>query len=263
VAGSRLSIVHCRLLQENLSMNQRTISMMQPYLFPYLGYFQLINAADIFVLGDDLQYTKESWINRNRILSGSEPKLISFPLRKDHFNARINERVFSPDFAQEKERLLRVIANAYCKAPQRKQVMALLEEIFKSDEMNMAKFAESSLKSICEYLGIRTPMVTASSLGLERDIDKQDRVIATARMFESSICINPIGGVELYDPSYFHDHHITLKFHRMHEISYSQGKHPFVPSLSIIDVIMFNDISAVRDMLTQFSLLSKPVEMVG
>lgn len=244
-------------------MSKHTISMMQPYLFPYLGYFQLIHAADVFVLGDDLQYTKESWINRNRILSDGRPRLITFPLKKDHFNTRINERIFSPDFVEEKKRLLRIIFNAYARAPQKKPVMALLEKIFDSSEMNLAKFAEISIKSICEYLGIRTPLVTASGLGLKKEMDRQDRVIATARLFNSAVCINPIGGIELYDVSYFCDHQVTLKFHRMDDIVYSQGKNQFVPSLSVIDVMMFNEIDDIRDMLVQFSLLNMPTKMVA
>lgn len=242
-------------------MSERTISMMQPYLFPYLGYFQLIYASDVFVLGDDLQYTKESWINRNRILSNSGPKLISFPLKKDHFNARIGQRVFSDNIDEEKKRLLKQIANTYARAPLKKPVIALLEKIFDSKEMNLAKFAEMSLKSICSYLGIGTHFVNSSELGLKPDMDKQDRVITTAKLFNSKICINPIGGIKLYDVAYFLDHQLTLKFHRMNDIVYSQGGKEFFPSLSVIDVMMFNDVSTIRDMLAQFSLLSHETEL--
>lgn len=244
-------------------MSQHTISMMQPYLFPYLGYFQLIAAADVFVLGDDLQYTKESWINRNRILFEGKPRLISFPLKKDHFEARINERSFSSEFDEEKQKLLRIIFNAYARAPNRKPVIKFLERIFSSDETNLAKFAEMSIKSVCAYLEIDTPVVAASTLGMKREIDRQDRVIETAKLFNSAICINPIGGTELYDVSYFRDHHITLKFHRMHDIAYLQGENQFVSNLSVIDVMMFNDVSEIRAMLPQFSLLSTPEKMVA
>lgn len=107
----------------------RTVSMMQPYLFPYLGYFQLIALSDVFVLGDDLQYVKGSWMNRNRVLVNGQPKLITFPLRKGHQTEQIRERWLCDDFDREAEALMKMLERCYAKAPQRDTVLPLIRSI--------------------------------------------------------------------------------------------------------------------------------------
>ena len=228
--------------------------MMQPYLFPYLGYFQLISAVDVFVLGDDLQYEKESWINRNRILIEGQDKLITFPLKKGNHCLRINERVLSDDFSKVSDKLLRIISNAYVKAPCFKEVFPFLEEVIKFPESNLAKYAENSIRSICNYLGITTTIIPASDLSIENVIDKQDRIIKTAKKINAQICINLIGGMNLYDQHYFREHGIELKFHQMGNVEYKQFNNDFVPFLSIIDVLMFNEVWEVKEKLSHYTL---------
>lgn len=233
----------------------KKIGMMQPYLFPYLGYFQLISAVDVFVLGDDLQYVKESWINRNRILMNGKDKLISFPLKKGAYLSKINERVLSDDFQAEMDKLLRVLYAAYAKAPFYKQVIPFLEEVIRHPEQNFAKYTENSIRRICEYLDIKTPIVVASELCIDDVSDKQDRVIKTAKKLGGDVYINFIGGVSLYDFDMFEAHGLTLKFHKLNDISYRQFSNEFVPLLSIIDVLMFNEVQEVRRKLSCYSLL--------
>lgn len=235
-------------------MNKK-VGMMQPYLFPYLGYFQLISAVDAFVLGDDLQYVKESWINRNRILMNGQPRLISFPLKKGKHLSKINERIFSDDFSSEMDKLTRVLYSAYSKAPRYRQFMPFLEEVIRHPEPNLAKYAENSIRKICAYLNINTPIFVASDLEIHDVVDKQDRVVRTAKKLECDIYINFIGGVSLYDFEYFSQNGLQLKFHRINDISYPQFGDKFVPLLSIIDVLMFNDIEEVQRMLSCYSLI--------
>lgn len=231
---------------------------MQPYLFPYLGYFQLVAAVDEFVLGDNLQYVKESWINRNRILMNGEGKLITFPLKKGTMHSRINERFFCDGFSKETDKLLRVLFAAYAKAPYYKKVFPFFKELIKHPETNLAKYAENSIRRICEYLDIKTPIHLASELSVNEVLDKQDRVVKTAKKLGGDVYINFIGGVELYDFDYFEKHGIQLKFHRINDITYPQFRNEFVPLLSIIDVLMFNDVSEVRRKLSCYSLLDNP-----
>lgn len=231
------------------------VGMMQPYLFPYLGYFQLISAVDIFVLGDNLQYVKESWINRNRILMNGKERRITFPLKKRHHFSKINERVFSDDFFAETDKLLRVLDSAYSKAPCYKNVIPLLEDIIKYPELNLAKYAENSIKRICEYLEITTPIVNASDLAITDVMDKQDRVIKTAKKLNACVYVNFIGGVDLYDFDLMKEHGLELKFHKINDIVYPQFGNEFVPRLSIIDVLMFNEVSEVQRKLNCYSLL--------
>jgi hypothetical protein len=229
--------------------------MMQPYLFPYLGYFQLIAAVDVFVLGDDLQYVKRTWINRNRILMNGQARMISFPLRKDSHTLDINQRVLCPNFTDEIETLLRVIAIAYAKAPCFKMVFAFLEEVLRFPDFNLGKYAIHSVRRLCDYIGIGTPIVVSSDLSIDKDIDKQDRVILTTRKLGADVYINLIGGVDLYSEEYLKEHGIDLKFHRINDIRYRQFDNEFVPLLSIIDVLMFNEIADVKKMLADYSLV--------
>ncbi|WP_206047327.1 WbqC family protein [Noviherbaspirillum denitrificans] len=241
----------------------KRVGMMQPYLFPYLGYFQLISSVDVFVLGDDLQYVKESWINRNRILMNGKDKLITFPLKKGSLRANINEREFCDDFDVEMDKLLRVIASAYSKAPYFKKVFPMLQAIIKHPERNLARYAEHSIRQICNYLDIHTPIIVASELNVTDVIDKQDRVIRTAKKVGGDVYINFIGGMSLYDFEYFKQNGLTLKFHKINEITYPQFGNVFVPLLSIIDVMMFNDQPEVKRRLGCYSLLDAPDHAVS
>lgn len=231
-----------------------TIAMMQPYLFPYFGYFQLIAAADAFVLGDDLQYIKSGWVNRNNILVGGEPRLLTFPLKRDSFELAINQRQTSDNFPDEVQRLLNVIRSSYSKAPCFAQVMPLLEAMIRNPERNLARYIEHTLKELCAYLGIHTPIFRASDLQLTEPLDKQDRVIRTAKQFGAQRCINPMGGSALYDHQYFAEHGLELKFFSMDAITYRQFKGPFVANLSIIDVLMFNSVAELQALLPRYSL---------
>lgn len=233
----------------------RTSSMMQPYLFPYLGYFQLIARSHDFVLGDDLQYVKASWINRNRVLVNGQPKLITFPLRKGEQDDRINQRWLCDDFPREAQKLLRTLELAYARAPYMEEVMPMIRQILANPERNLARFTEQSIRTICAHLQITTPIHIGSELGFPPRMDKQERVISIAKKFDAELYINPIGGMALYCPALFRAHGLSLRFLRMDELDYPQFKQPFIPSLSIIDVLMFNSRSDVQALLKRFSLI--------
>lgn len=233
----------------------RTVSMMQPYLFPYLGYFQLIAHSDVFVLGDDLQYVKASWINRNRVLVNGQPKLVTLPLRKGGQFDPINERWLCDDFPREAQKLLRTLELAYARAPHQEQVITLIRQILGHPERNLARFAEHSIRCICAYLQITTSIRIGSELGLPARMDKQERVIRIAKKLNADRYINPIGGMPLYCPALFRAQGLSLRFLRMDDLSYPQLNQAFVPSLSIIDVLMFNNQSDTQALLKRFSLL--------
>lgn len=232
----------------------RTIAMMQPYLFPYLGYFQLIAAADVFVLGDDLQYIRSGWVNRNRIVQNGEAKLITFPLKKDSFDLPIMKRQLTDNFAEEADRLVNIITQSYRKAPYFAQVMPLLERLIRFPQNNLALYTEHAIRELCAYLHIVTPIMRGSDLKLVSCLDKQDRVINISHTFDASIFLNPIGGAELYDRDHFARNGLHVRFFKMDPIVYRQLNHPFVPSLSIIDVLMFNCVEQIQAMLSCYSV---------
>ncbi|CAM3381868.1 hypothetical protein BZK31_13160 [Pseudomonas floridensis] len=231
----------------------RTVAMMQPYLFPYLGYFQLIAAADVFVLGDDLQYIRAGWVNRNRILSNGQARLITFPLKKAHFELPIMQRSLIEPFAEEATRLINAIAQNYRKAPYFAQVMPLLERLIRHPQQNLALYVENSLRELCAYLQINTPIVRGSDLNISGCIDKQDRVIRVAHALSATSVLNPLGGLQLYDRDHFARNGLLLRFFAMQPISYPQFGQPFVSDLSIIDVLMFNSVEHVQALLAHCS----------
>ncbi|QHF02905.1 MULTISPECIES: WbqC family protein [Pseudomonas syringae group] len=227
----------------------RTVAMMQPYLFPYLGYFQLIAAADVFVLGDDLQYIRAGWVNRNRILSNGQVRLITFALKKDHFELPIMQRSLIDGFSEEANRLINIIAQSYRRAPYFAQVMPLLERLIRYPQQNLALYAENSLRQLCAYLQIDTPILRGSDLAITDCIDKQDRVIQVAHAVSATSVLNPLGGMHLYDRDHFARNGLLLRFFTMHPLAYPQLDQPFVSDLSIIDVLMFNSVERVQALL--------------
>ncbi|GAB7527860.1 WbqC family protein [Pseudomonas sp. 3A(2025)] len=232
----------------------RTIAMMQPYLFPYLGYFQLIARADVFILGDDLQFIRAGWVNRNRILDNDQPRLLTFPVKKDHFGLPIMQRRLADGFDIEATRLLNLIEQSYRKAPHFAQIMPLLERLIRFPQNNLALYAENALRELCAYLHITTPILRGSDLHLDTCRDKQDRVINIAHIFSATTFLNPIGGFELYDRDLFARNGLLLRFFTMKPVRYPQFGENFVESLSIIDVLMFNSVEQTRALLDHFTV---------
>lgn len=225
---------------------------MQPYLFPYLGYFQLIAAVDKFVVHDDVQYIKGRWINRNRILINNKPYLFTFSIKKDPFFLKINQRTFAPSFPMESKKFLKLLYQAYHKAIRFKQTYALLEDIMSYSDNNISKFVTNSLQKISRYLDIDTPFILSSEIEKNDKLKGQDRVININSVMQSTHYINPIGGTELYSKDEFKKKHIKLNFIKMNEIKYLQFGDGFVSNLSMIDVLMFNDKKSIKQMLSEY-----------
>lgn len=220
------------------------VAIMQPYFFPYIGYFQLIAAVDEFILYDNIQYTKKGWINRNRLLLNGGDTVFSLPLKKDRDGLDVVERELATDFKPQK--LLAQVAGIYSKAPYFKQTMALLEMILLYDNKNLFAFLHHGISSMTAYLGIKTPIRISSDLMIDHTLKSQDKVIALCKAVAATTYINPAGGVALYTKEAFLYEKITLQFLHARAFEYPQFGAPFVPWLSIIDVLMFNPLPVVR-----------------
>jgi WbqC-like protein family len=231
------------------------LAIMQPYLFPYLGYFQLLTAVDAFVIHDDVQYIKGGWINRNRILLNGKPAWVTLPVKHGQYDLDINQRVFSEPFTDNKRKLLRKIESAYLGAPQFNSVLELLKNIFTSRQRNISLFILDHLKMIGEYAGIDTPVYLSSRIPKNNGLRGQDRVIEIARRMAATHYINPVGGIELYNREVFLSSGIELSFLRIDDVRYPQFGDMFIPDLSIIDVLMFNGKDMMRRLLTKFELV--------
>lgn len=226
------------------------VGIMQPYFFPYIGYFQLLNHVDQFVIYDNIKYTKKGWINRNRILVNGEAQYISIPLKKDSDFLNVNQRFLSDDFNVEKNKILNKIKGSYRKAPQYNVVLPLIEDIFNYNENNLFHYIFNSIKSINTFLDISTPLIVSSTLKLNSELYKsEEKVIEICKELKATDYINPIGGVELYDKQRFEKEGINLNFIKTQGVEYNQFGNEFVPHLSIIDVLMFNDLDTVKYMI--------------
>ncbi len=222
---------------------------MQPYFLPYIGYFQLIAAADQFIVYDNIKYTKKGWINRNRMLQNGTDVMFSLPLKKASDSLDVVERELASDF--DREALLKQWKGAYAKAPQFSLVYPLLERIMHSEHTNLFRFIHASLSEVCAYLNITTPIRISSEMPIDHTLRAQDKVLALCEAVAAKTYINPMGGVELYDKETFAAHGIDLKFLKPQLIEYPQFGKSFVPWLSILDVLMFNPRDAVAEWVDQ------------
>lgn len=223
------------------------LAIMQPYFLPYIGYFQLIGAVDLFVVYDNIKYTKKGWINRNRMLRDGSDAMFSLPLKGDSDHKDVRERELAADFRREK--LLQQFAEGYRRAPCLAQTMALLEQVILYPETNLFRFLDHSIHAVCGHLGIRTEIRISSTVPIDHGLKAQDKVIALCKALGADTYVNPIGGVELYSREEFASHGIELQFLRARPFEYPQLGDPFVPWLSIADVLMFNPPDHVREHL--------------
>lgn len=233
-------------------MNKK-IAIMQPYLFPYIGYWQLIRIVDTFVVLDDVNYIKKGWINRNYILNTNDKQLFIAPIQKVSQHKKINEINLVVD-EQWKQKFLRSLEFNYKKAPHFEETYVLVKAILMNTEQNLSKFIVSQLKEVSKYLGIATEFKWSSSLEINPQYKGQDKILEICKKENATEYINPIGGTELYNATVFENNDIQLHFLKTGNISYKQLKQEFVPYLSIIDVLMFNSKQEIEKMLADFSL---------
>lgn len=230
------------------------IGIMQPYFFPYIGYFQLLNMVDKYLVFDDGLYAKHKWAYRNRILINGAPGYFRVKLLKASHDQRFNEIRISNDF-EEKKKKIRTLELAYKKAPHYSEVMTLLEQFLIADYDSLAEYNVASNKLVCSYLGIKTEILLSSELDEDKTLKAQYSIFEECRILGCNEYINSIGGMELYDFEEFREHGIELAFLKSDDIVYPQFGKEFVPNLSIIDVMMFNSVPEIQDMLNRYTLI--------
>lgn len=230
------------------------LGIMQPYFVPYIGYWQLMNAVDKYVIYDDVNYINRGWINRNRILINGQPSYFNIPMMGASQNKRINEIAVNID-----EKLitknLRMIEGAYRKAPYYQDVYPLIETIVRCNKANLAEYIIDSIYTINSYLGIDTELIVSSTLAKDSSLKGQDKILAICKELNATQYYNAIGGCELYSYQDFEQNGIELRFLKTNDIVYKQFGNEFQSNLSIVDVMMFNSKEEVREMLNQYTLL--------
>lgn len=229
------------------------LAVMQPYFFPYIGYFQLINFVDKFVIYDDVNFINRGWINRNNILVNERACLFTVPLSNASQNKLIMEVAVSG--SEWKAKFLRTIEMAYKKAPQFEATYALVKTVVETDTLLINELAYRSLRAVSEYLALPTVFERTSAVYDNKHLKAQHRILDICIREKAVHYINPIGGQEIYSRELFNGSGIELNFIKARPLSYEQFGKEFVPGLSMIDVLMFNSKDKIRELLNLYELV--------
>jgi hypothetical protein len=227
------------------------LAIMQPYFMPYIGYFQLINIIDKFVIYDDVNYIKKGWINRNNIIVNKQKQLFTISLSGASQNKLINEIEISDNLGK----FIKTLQSNYQKATYYLQTIELINKIVLFENRNLSLFIKNSLEIILDYLDITTEILLSSDLNKNNELKGQHKIMAICKELNANTYINPIGGIDLYDKNYFNKNGIDLFFIKSSCQPYNQFSTEFVPSLSIIDVLMHNSPERINQMMNDFVLL--------
>jgi len=229
------------------------LAVMQPYLFPYIGYFQLINAVDRFVLYDDVSFIKQGWINRNRILVGGKPLFFTVPIKEQSSFRKIRETEIA-EGVRWRNKLFASLKHAYGKAPYFNEAMDIAVRVLSAKTRLISEMAALSLISISDYLGIGIKFIHNPDSYNNSSLKNKERIIDICLKEKADEYINLSGGKELYSKEEFFAKGVGLRFLEPKEIRYGQFGTDFISRLSIIDVIMFNPVERIRDFLGEYTL---------
>ena len=230
------------------------IGIMQPYFFPYIGYWQLINTVDKFIIYDDVNYIKGGWINRNKILMNGEGRFITLQLNGASSHKHINEtEIFTSDIYKRK--FLKTLETYYRKAPYYQDVIPIINSIVLQDEKILSRYLELLIRRVCDYLAIKTELIVSSEIVKKNELKGQDKVLEICNLIGAKVYINAIGGKQLYSSGDFAARGVALKFIQSGNIKYRQFENDFIPNLSIIDVMMFNPVESIITMLDEYELI--------
>jgi len=232
-----------------------SLAAMQPYVFPYLGYFQLIHAVDTFVMLGDADFIVRGWVNRNALLFQGRRLRVTIPVRHPRRGREIRDvEVFNE--ARWRRKLNATLDHAYHAAPFFSEVRSLVVEVFDfADGISIGELATRSIRAVCDFIDIESRVVDSSGRYRNKDLDPTERLVDICRQEEAATLVNPEGGKDLYSKDTFRQNGIELRFLHMRNIAYRQfWPHTFVPRLSIIDVLMFNGPEGTRALLDEYDL---------
>lgn len=226
------------------------LAVMQPYLFPYLGYFQLMRAVDRFVIYDDVTFIKQGWINGNRTLHRGSARRFSVPVEHGSSHVLISEtRIHGERFLHWRRKFLHTLAQDYAGAPEVRPVTALVERVLGQDTLSVGELARRSLTGVTTYLGLDPVPANSSAVYQNRHLSGEERILDICDRERADTYVNLPGGRSLYHPGAFASRGVALRFLKPTLDPYPQGGPAFVPGLSIIDVLMRHDPATVRRMV--------------
>lgn len=230
------------------------VAIMQPYFYPYIGYFQLIQAADRFILFDDVQYIRHGWINRNRILKPVEGvQYVIMPLAA-HSRDTLIKDLQPADAGRDKDKILRQIEHYKKIAPCYKAVRSLMGDCFSTAQSTITEMNAYYLKAVCDYIGIDFKVEISSQMNFDYSQvqDAGEWALQMCEQLQATEYINPAGGMELFDNTRFEKSNLRLRFLQPSLSAYNQRREHFEAGLSIIDVMMFNEPAVIKDLLNDY-----------
>ncbi len=230
---------------------------MQPYFFPYLGYFSLIRNSDKWIFFDTPQYIRHGWVNRNRVLKPVEGwQYITVPLKKHERDATIKD-IITNDIEDWKLKIIRQLEHYKKFAPFYTQTIQLIEKCFSTSTTSLSEVNIASTQEICRYLDIECNSEVFSKMNLSIDtVSAPDEwALNICKAIGATQYINPPGGLDFFDKNKYTSQNIDIKFLEVNTALYQQGKREFISNLSIIDVIMFNDITKIHSYLDDYKLI--------
>ena len=252
------------------------LAIMQPYLFPYIGYFQAINAVDKYLLYDNLNFIKEAWMNRNKflVINGSPTFFIAELKEKSSFK-KIYEIELIENYSWRKKILNSIFLN-YKKAKYFNHIYPLFENVINYPTNKLTELNFQSIKHVCDYLNIKTKISRDSfkynSIEiklLNKNIDKKNfpdldlidwqrkvvRVLEICRIEKANVFINAVGGMGLYNKEVFSNNGIELFFVKTLDYNYKQQSMVFYPNLSIVDVLMNCGKAGTNNLINNYELI--------
>ena len=233
------------------------LGIMQPYFFPYIGYFQLINEVDEFILFDTPQFIRHGWIERNQIQKiNGEPLYIKVPLNKHSRNNAIKDVQIKED-EKWKDKILAQLMPYKKKSSNYHKVIELLKESWIEETNSIVKLNYNTLKAICTYLDINTPIKIWSEMNIDiEQVNAPDEwALSICNALGAESYYNPSGGLSFFDKEKYIKKNIELKFIKNKEVAYKQFSNDFLPNLSIIDIMMLVPQSEIKEMLKEFSIV--------
>ncbi len=228
------------------------IAIMQPYFLPYIGYWQLIAAADQFVILDDVNFINRGWINRNQIVVNKSPAWLTLPLKKASQNKLIHEIEIQDDDGW-KNRMVKTLTCSYSKASSFSTAIEFMTEMIQMAQGNLGTYLSDIISRICAKLLITTSIIPTSRVFPKGGLKGQDRILDICRQLDASQYVNPPGGRELYDPDKFQAQGIQLYFLQTTTTNLDTGMGIGKP-LSILDTLMHNALNEIRQAVADFEI---------
>jgi len=242
---------------ETGTIKPQVLSVMQPYFFPYLGYFALIRHTDFFIAFDPVQYISKGWMNRNRVLKPGEGwQYLTVPIQKHSQNTLIKDVLVQAGNSW-KDTILRQLEHYKKRAPHYTAVRLLLEQCFEKHDLHLSRLNLHYICLICQYLGIPFQHAMFSDLNLILDpppAAPDEWALRTSQAMGATTYVNQPGGRAFFDPAKYANAGIQLQFIDFTLKPYSQRRNTFESGLSIIDVLMYNTPEQVKDMLNNTTL---------